>query len=297
MRAAEGKRDVEARQAWQLPAGPGRLDTGAAAGLSSAAAPVVREPRIRVKEGPAMRLVAPDILAELRGLSAVLCGVGVGLGLLLWVLGWRAHRFWIVLATTVIAGVFGLFSLRTPGVQPMVVGLLLAITAGTLALPLARVLAFVAGGVAGWVLVRSVAPAWEEPLISFFAGGLTGVLLFRFWMMTLTSLAGALVMSYAGLCLADRLGKVDAVSLAEKSSALLNWVCVGFGLLGLVVQYLVERWHARLTGKGKGKGKAGKPGEKKARPAAPPPAPPPPPPEEEPKPKTVWDWVPFRKAG
>jgi hypothetical protein len=247
-----------------------------------------------------MRLVAPDILAELRGLSAVLCGVGMGLGFMVWVLGWRAHRFWIVMATTVLAGIFGLFSLRTPGVQPMVVGLLLAITAGTLALPLAKVLAFAAGGSAGWMLARSVAPAWEEPLISFFAGGLTGVLLFRFWMMTLTSLAGTLIMGYAGLCLADRLGKVDAVTLAEKSSALLNWVCVGVGLLGLVVQYLVERWYARLTSKGKGKGKSGKPGEKDKKPKAaapPPPAPPPPPPEEEPKPKTVWDWVPFRKAG
>lgn len=240
-----------------------------------------------------MRLLVPDILLELRGLSPVPCGVGLGLGLLVWALGWRAHRFWIVLATTVLGGMLGLFSFRTPGVQPTIVGLLLAITVGILALPLARVLAFVAGGIAGWILVRAVAPGWEAPQISFFAGGLAGVLLFRIWMMTLTSLAGTLIMTYSGLCLADRLGKVDMLALAQKSTVVLNWACAGAVLVGLVVQYLVERWYAHWSKKdAKGKGKAG--GDKKARPAAPPPAPAP---EPEPEQPAGWKWIPFRKAG
>src|SRR6266849_4882114 len=89
--------------------------------------------------GGAVQLVAPDILAEARGLPTALSGTGVAFGLLLWALGWRLHRFWIVLATTVIAGVYGLASGTAPGVQPLVVALLLAVAAGMLALPLARV--------------------------------------------------------------------------------------------------------------------------------------------------------------
>ena len=67
------------------------------------------------------------------------------LGFFLWLLGWYGHRFWIVLFTTVIAGVVGLASARVAGVQPFVAGLLLAIAAGTLALSLSRLLGFWSG--------------------------------------------------------------------------------------------------------------------------------------------------------
>lgn len=192
-----------------------------------------------------MHLIAPDILLEARGLSVAVCATGVVLGLLLWVLGWWGHRFWVVMFTTVAAGILGLFTVRVYGMQPMVAGILLAIAAGTLALALVRVLAFGAGGVAAWLAVRALAPQWQEPLVTFLAGGLVGVLLFRVWMMALTSLGGTLLMGYSGLCLVDRLGKLDAIALAEKSPSLLNWGCVGVALLGLVVQYLLERWRVR----------------------------------------------------
>lgn len=192
-----------------------------------------------------MHLIAPDILLEARGLSVAVSATGLVIGLLLWVLGWWGHRFWVVLFTTVVAGILGLFSVRVYGMQPMVAGILLAVAAGTLALALVRVLAFGAGGVAAWLAVRALAPQWQEPLVTFLAGGLVGVLLFRVWMMALTSLGGTLVMAYSGLCLIDRLGKLDAIALAEKSPALLNWICAGVALLGLVVQYLLERWRVR----------------------------------------------------
>ena len=57
-----------------------------------------------------MHLVAPDILAEGHGLSSALSAAGLVLGLLLWLFGWRAHRFWIVLIATVSAGISGLYS-------------------------------------------------------------------------------------------------------------------------------------------------------------------------------------------
>jgi MFS family permease len=192
-----------------------------------------------------MHLLAPDILTEARGLSAGAAAVGLGVGFLLWLLGWWGHRFWIVLFTTAVAGILGLLSGHSHGVQPLAAGLLLALAAGFLALALVRILAFVAGGAAAWLAVQALAPAWAEPLVCFLAGGLLGVLLFRVWTMALTSLAGTLLMAYSGLCLADRLGKLDAPALTARVPVLLNWACIGVALVGLVAQFIMERRRMR----------------------------------------------------
>jgi signal transduction histidine kinase len=191
-----------------------------------------------------VQFVAPDILAEARGLPVLVSGTALTLGLLLWAFGWRGHRFWIVLATTVVAGVFGLASGPAPGVQPLIVALLLAVAAGVLALPLARVVAFAAAGLATRMIVQAAVPAWDEPLLCFLAGGLVGLFLFRSSTMALTSLAGTLLMAHAGLCLADQLGTLDAVAWAETHAGLLNWSCAGTALAGWVAQFLLERWRA-----------------------------------------------------
>ena len=95
-----------------------------------------------------MNLVAPDILEEVRQLPLFLLGIGLAIGLLLWLYGGRGHRFWLVLAMTTAGGVFGLYFGAAYSLQPLVAGLLLAVTAGALALALARVILFVAGGAA-----------------------------------------------------------------------------------------------------------------------------------------------------
>src|SRR5437588_12030549 len=97
-----------------------------------------------------MQMLAPDILSEARGLSVAVSGTGLAVGLALWLLGGRGHRFWVVLVTTVAAGVIGLQSGAAYGVQPMVAGLLAAVAAGAMALALMRVVAFVAGGLVAW---------------------------------------------------------------------------------------------------------------------------------------------------
>jgi MFS family permease len=188
-----------------------------------------------------MQLLAPDILAEARGLPVSISGTGLALGLALWLSGWRGHRFWIVLATTLLAGIFGLASGPAPGAQPLVSAVLLAVGAGVLALYLSRVVAFVAGGLALWVAVHAAAPAWDQPLACFVAGGLVALVLFRSCIMVLTSLAGTLLMAYSGFCLADRLGKLDAVAWTGKHALWLNWACVGLALLGWLVQFLMDR--------------------------------------------------------
>jgi hypothetical protein len=190
-----------------------------------------------------MQLLAPDILEEARGLSIPVCVTAFVLGLLIWLLGWRGHRFWIVLVTTVCAGILGLYSGALHGTQPILAGILLAVAAGALALAMVRVVAFGAGGVAAILLAKAVAPTWDEPLIAFLIGGLIGLVLFRLWTMVLTSSAGTMLMAYAGLCLAAHFGKVDIVALAQKQTLMLNLICGGIALVGVLVQYLLgRRW-------------------------------------------------------
>jgi MFS family permease len=188
-----------------------------------------------------MQFVAPDILAEAVGLSGFLCVLGFLTGLMLWLFGWRLHRFWIVLLATVMAGVYGLSRAPDYHSQPLLSGILLAIASGLLALALVRVVAFVAGGVAASLLIQALAPSWDEPLVCFLLGGLIGLILFRVWTMVLTSLAGGILLAYSGLCLADHMGKLKAVPWADRQTLLLNWACGGMALVGLIAQLYLER--------------------------------------------------------
>jgi MFS family permease len=192
-----------------------------------------------------MHLISPDILTEARSLSFGLLAVGVGVGCLLWLLGWWGHRFWIVLIATVGAGVFGLSAGPDYGLQPVVAGLLLAVSAGVLALTLVRLVAYAAGGIAAWMLVHALAPLWDQPLLCFLAGGLVGLLLFRFWTMALTSFVGTLFLVYSGLCLGDKFDQLDGVAWATDQGRLLNWLCGVVALAGFVVQFFLERGRLR----------------------------------------------------
>jgi hypothetical protein len=188
-----------------------------------------------------MPVLAPDILKEAQGLSIALMATIFGLGTLVWSLGWRAHRFWIVLATTAGAGILGLSLDLNSRAPSLVAGLLLALAAGALALALARLVAFAAGGLALWSLLHALLPGWADPLVCFLLGGLAALLLFRLWTMALTSLTGTLLMGYSGLCLAGRIGNVDIVALAENRALLLNCCCGLVTLAGLAIQFLLDR--------------------------------------------------------
>ena len=56
-----------------------------------------------------MQIVAADILEQARGLSVGVCAAGFALGFLLWVFGWRLHRFWMVLFVTLGYGAIGFY--------------------------------------------------------------------------------------------------------------------------------------------------------------------------------------------
>ncbi|HJZ91876.1 MAG TPA: hypothetical protein VKE40_13465 [Gemmataceae bacterium] len=191
-----------------------------------------------------MHLIAPDVLAEARGLSVGVCGAGIGLGLLLWLFGWRWHRFWTVAGVTVAGGLYGLSTGQATGGHVLALGLLLAVAAGLLALELARLFAFGAGGTAVWLGVGALFPNAQELGVFFLAGGLAGILFYRLWMMALTSFLGTLLAGHAGLVLADTLTAFDAPGWSGRNPVALS-VAVGLvSALGLAAQGAQLRWRA-----------------------------------------------------
>jgi hypothetical protein len=184
-----------------------------------------------------MQLIAPDVLAEARGLTAAMSGTICVLGIALWVFGWRWHRFWVVAGITLAAGLTGMNAGRAAGTtQVLAVGVLLAVAAGMMALELAKVLAFAAGGVGAWLAVQWVLPKAQELWAVFLCGGLIGLLLYRLWTMLLTSLIGTLLAAHTALLLAEPVFKFDAASWAARHIAALNGVVVGLAVLGILVQ-------------------------------------------------------------
>jgi len=192
-----------------------------------------------------MTIIATDILGDLCGLSLGLIIALLPIGVLLWLLGWWSHRFWIVLATTVLAGVFGLLEATTWRVQPIVVAVLLAIAAGVLALALVRVITFIAGGLATIYLVQFAFPTLNQPVIGFLVGGLVCLLLFRWYFMALTSFLGSTLVAYGTLALLHYHETLDAIGWADENSKLLSILCGAATFVGFLFQFFFERWRKR----------------------------------------------------
>lgn len=227
-----------------------------------------------------MQLLAADILEVARELSPPITGTGLALGFLLWSMGGRTHRFWLALSVTLAAGLLGLTLGKQYGMQPLVSALLLAISAGVLALSLVRIFLFAAGGLAALSLSHLLVPAWDEPIAVFLVGGLIGVLFYRFWIIVFSSLVGTLLMTHSALALLDRLHIVqDSVAWTTKNGPLLNWGCAAVVVLGVVVQFVLDRRRQR---------KAQAAAEPTPEPV---PAPPPPPPKPaKPVRSPLWAW-------
>jgi hypothetical protein len=193
-----------------------------------------------------MQLIAPDILVDTRDMALEITALAIGGGLLLWLNGWRWHRFWLVLLATVTAGLLGLKQGVNFGTPPLVAAAVLALTAGALVVALLRGLAFAAGAVTAWLAMQALMPTWEQPLLCLLGGGLLGLLLFRFWIMALTSFAASVLLLYCSLSVADRpMQCCDAVVLAGQQTNLLNatvGLLTGFGILA---QTLLDRRRAR----------------------------------------------------
>jgi MFS family permease len=243
-----------------------------------------------------MQVLAPDLLELSRQLSPSVSGLFALVGLVFWLYGAASHRFWLAICITLTGGVIGVAWSRETGVQPLVAGLLLALSAGLLSLALARVGLFFAGGFAGMMLARMFSPSAGD-FVAFLLGGLIGVVFYQLWMIVVSSIIGTVLFSYGLVSLLDRLGRLDSVTWAANNAPLINWGLIGMVIVGVLVQVIFERRRAK-AGKKKD--------EKKAEPppvpvAAPAPAPQPPPPPPAPPPLPWWhpsqikSWL--KKAG
>lgn len=184
-----------------------------------------------------MQLINPDILQAGKGLSIGAAAFFLIVGLLLWLVGWRWHRFWIVFGITMTAGVIGLsLGESAGGQQVMVFGLLLAVSAGMLALELAKILSFITGGISAWVVAQGIFPQAQELWAIFLAGGLLGVVLYRLWTMLTTSFLGVLVSWHAAFLILDAAVPADYPGWVTKNSNALNGAVIVVMLLGVLVQ-------------------------------------------------------------
>ncbi len=191
-----------------------------------------------------MYLLNPDVIAETRGLSPGASGFLLFVGVLLWAFGWRWHRFWIVFAITLGAGILGLGAGHTAGVQILVVGVLCAVAAGMLALELARISAFVSGGVAAWLGATVVAPGAQELWAVFLCGGLIGVVLHKLWTMAAMSLLGILVCWHTLAAMSEGVFLYDAPRWAAQNASALNGAVIAGTLLGVAAQTRTARLKA-----------------------------------------------------
>lgn len=185
-----------------------------------------------------MSLISPDVIAELKGLSVGAGGFLMLVGFLLWGFGWRWHRFWVVFGFTAAAGIIGMTSGQAAGGHVLVMGLLLAFAGGVLAIELAKILAFVAGGIGFWLAVQSVFPQGQELWAVFLSGGLFGVLLYRLWTMILLSYLGTVLSFHAAFAMAHASGTYDAVKWVADNAIAVNGAVVVATLLGVLMQVL-----------------------------------------------------------
>jgi hypothetical protein len=199
-----------------------------------------------------MQLIGPDILSDACGLSVGLLIAGIVVGLALWLFGWRWHRFWIVLITTVLAGIYGLYDSAVFRAQPLLAAVLLALVGGLLALALVRLLAFFAGGMVGLLAAQAFLPSFDQP-ICFLLCGLVSLFLFRLSMMALTTLTGTIVMGYGILSLLNHYETIDAVSWSGRAAVLVNWLCGIWAVLGFGLQYFFDRRRLKREGADKAK--------------------------------------------
>jgi hypothetical protein len=188
-----------------------------------------------------MAIIASDILADLCGLSLGLLILLLPVGLLLWFLGWWSHRFWIVLAATVTAGVVGLMEADSWHVQPIVVAVLLAIAAGVMALALVRLITFIAAGLTAVYLIHFIFPALNQQVVCFLIGGLLGLLLFRWFFMATTSFVGSVLLTYSIMALLHYREAVDAVAWSDDNAILLTILVGAATLGGFLFQFFLDR--------------------------------------------------------
>ncbi len=181
-------------------------------------------------------VISPEVLAEAKGLSIGATGFFLFVGLMLWGFGWRWHKFWTAFTITLLAGLLGLTFGRSAGLPLLAVALSVAVICGVLAMELAKILAFLTGGVAAWLGAQVILPQAQELWAAFLCGGLVGVLLHQFWTMLATSFVGTVIVGHTTLLFLDQLNVVKDADFATQYAAAINGWAVLSTIVGIIVQ-------------------------------------------------------------
>ncbi len=193
-----------------------------------------------------MVLVNADVLEAGQGLSVAMLATLTVTGAALWCCGWRWHRLWMRLAAGLIVGSI-CWRWLTPLVAapPLVFTAMAALCGAWLGVELVRLGVFVAGGMLTAAGVQHLVPGAHDLWLAFVIGGLVALLLFRWWVMLLTAVGGALLMLHAGLLLTQSLLMVEVIPWIREQSW--GWsVAAGVLIvLGLAVQIGLDRWERR----------------------------------------------------
>jgi hypothetical protein len=196
-------------------------------------------------ENRPMGLFQADIIAEVIQLSPGLNGFILVTGMLLAILSWRWHRFWVVLGITILGGWVGLKGMQANGGHVLAVGLLLAVSSGLLAVEIAKILMYLAGGIAAWFLVNLIMPGGRDLWVVFLLGGLMAVSLYRLGFMLLGSFLGVLFWMHAALGLAHKFAQIPAVEWTTKYGLALHGIFVFCVTSGWIFQVLLDRYLRR----------------------------------------------------
>ena len=204
-----------------------------------------------------MSIIATDILADLCGLSLGLIVLLLPVGLLLWLLGWWSHRFWIVLGTTVLAvhrrlrpfGSTELAGFEADPCRGAPRGCRRRLGAGS------RARHHLRSRWRGNGLSRADdLPVLQPPYALFSSGrlGLSALLLFQAGghaFMFMTSLLGSSLLAYVILALLNYNESIDAVAWAGANSLLLTILCSVATVAGFACQFFFDRWRSRQAAK------------------------------------------------
>lgn len=189
-----------------------------------------------------MHFLDIDIFSEVMKLSTVTL-LGILLcGLLLWSAGYLTHKFWVVFLATAGTGVLGFDKGPEFGMHGIFAALLFGISAGILALSVIRVVVFLLGGCTGLIIGNIFIPAGDAWLACSLVGGITAILLYPFWFTAFSSLLGTLASAYGLIAMLDRLKFIEASTFVDKQAGFIDVFCLGFVVLGTVIQYFLTRY-------------------------------------------------------
>lgn len=191
------------------------------------------------------------LAARLSALPQVYIFALVIAGLALLVAGYKIYRVALVLSGIVAGAIIGVTLGRAFNINPVVVGIICAVVMGILALPLQKVLFFIAGGAIGVIFVAPTLavifkslderfwPLWL--FLGFVMLGVLMVLFFKQIVIIATAIEGAVLVSFGCVMLIQRAPSRSAHSIILHPPLVILILILLLAMFGVVTQTALEQ--------------------------------------------------------